>query len=110
MLARLRVIPPVVAIAEAVAGGVYFGLFSCGGYGWHQDLFWIVFLSSLAFVMLVPPRALRGASKRLGFTTAAVAAFLIIRGAASAFYPAPPESWGEFGADTWIGIWYGPCG
>jgi uncharacterized membrane protein (UPF0136 family) len=109
LLPTLRVTAPVATLAIAVTGAVFFGTFSCAGYVWHSDLFWALLLACLTFATLLPIRALRSVPQRIAFIATVLAAFFVIRGAASTFYPAPPESWTDFGHGTWLGILYGPC-
>jgi hypothetical protein len=96
-------------LERSAAGGVFFGLFSCGGYHWHEQLFWLVFAVGALGTIVTPPQALRAWPRRAGVVALAVIAFVTIRAVASAFYPATPGSWRQFAQAVLSGLLYGPC-
>ena len=102
-------IPSIFAILFAVFGGVFFGLFSCGGYVWHQQLFAALFIGILLVLLFVPSAVLNKAWKRIALVVIATGLFFLIRSVASTFYPATPESWSGFFASFVRGLQYGPC-
>jgi len=97
------------AVLLAVFGGLFFGLFSCGGYVWHQQLFAALFIGILLVVLFVPSMVLNKAWKRILLVVIAPILFLVVRSASSTFYPTAPESWSEFLASFIRGLQYGPC-
>ena len=109
MTRALRVAAPIAAAALAAVGGVFFGLFSCGGYAWHRHLFWALLTPCLVFTAMAPAPVLRPASRRLTLIVCVLAGFVVIRGAASTFYPGSPASLMDFVRGTWLGITTGPC-
>lgn len=106
---RMKRVAPIAAGALAVLGGVFFGVFSCGGYVWHWELFEGLLAASLLFVLVLPPAPLRSWSRRAMFVMSVVCVFLVTRGVASAFYPAPPTSWEAFRRALVSAIVDGPC-
>ena len=99
----------IAVIVIAIVGGLFFGLFSCGGYVWHEQLFAVLFISGLLFVLFSPPRVIGKLWKRAFFVVSSSALFLFVRAAASAFYPTAPESWAELVSSFARGLQYGPC-
>ena len=106
---RLSILFFVFAILLAIAGGLFFGLFSCGGYYWHSQAFTLAFSLSLLALFIFPPAKPKDRVRRVIFVAGAVTLFFVIRAGASAFYPAAPASWGEFFESFYRGLLYGPC-
>jgi len=104
----MRMTFPAVAGTLAVAGGIFLGLFSCGGYVWHQQLFAALFATSLLGSLLLPPDALKRWPRR-AVVVATLAAFVVIRAVASAFYPGTPRSIGVFVRAVLAGFWNPGC-
>lgn len=77
-------------------GGIYFGLFSCGGIGWHRTAF-LAGLAAAALIIPMPP-ALRRSPKlsRMAFLIGVFAIFHLFQLLAAPFYPRAPESWSEY--------------
>jgi len=92
-----------------IAGGIFFGLFSCGGYVWHKQLHTSLMAIASIFIMVAPPNFLLAIWRRVVFITTSLAIFVVVRASASAFYPAPPENISEFMKSFVIGAQYGPC-
>jgi len=105
----MRMTFPAVAGILAVAGGIFLGFFSCGGYVWHQQLFAALFAVSLLGSLLLPPDALNRWPRRAVFVVVTLAAFLVIRAVASAFYPGTPTSIGVFVRAVLAGFWSPGC-
>jgi hypothetical protein len=105
----IRLVGPVAAGTLALWGGVYFGLFSCGGYVWHWQLFQVLLALALVLAIVVPPSSLRPLLRRATFAVSIIGAFILARGVASAFYPAAPSSLKDFGRAIVSGIVDGPC-
>lgn len=109
MTQALRVTAPISAAALVAVGGVFFGLFSCGGHEWHRQLFWTLLTPCLVLTVLAPAPILKRGLRRLIFVAFVLAGFVAVRGAASTFYPGPPASFTDFVRGTWLGITTGPC-
>jgi hypothetical protein len=99
----------VLSILLAIGGGVFFGLFSCGGYRWHSQAFIAVFSFSLLALITFQPAMPKDRAIRVILGAGAVALFFVVRAGASAFYPDAPGSWGEFFERFYLGLLYGPC-
>ena len=92
-----------------VAGAIFLGLFSCGGYIWHRQVIYSLILVLLALCMFKPIQSLRGKWQRGLIPIASLILFLFIRASASAFYPAAPDSIASFLQSFWVGLVHGPC-
>lgn len=97
------------SVVIAIAGGIFFGLFSCGGYVWHKQLFNSVFTVSLICVFCLMSSLCVPLWKRFAVIVILFYLFITIRAVSSTFYPAKPESWSEFFHQFYIGFLYGPC-
>ncbi len=95
---------PVVAVALAVLGGAYFGLFSCGGYRGEREAFSAGLLGCLTLTSVFPPRALFPKARRVAFVAGVLTTFLIFRAALASCYPALPASWTAFAQTTWANL------
>src|SRR4051812_8866702 len=100
----MRLAFPLLAGTLAVAGGIFFGLFSCGGYLWHEQLFGSVFATALLGTLVLPPSALERWPFRGGFVISALTTFIVARAVASAFYPGPPTSLATFARAVLSGL------
>lgn len=96
-------------IILAIAGGVFFGLFSCGGYVWHKQIFALLFIGLMALILLAPLGGISKLWKKALLVVATSLLFILVRAGASAFYPATPESLAEFLSSLVRGIQFGPC-
>ena len=96
-------------ILFALMGGLYFGLFSCGGYIWHRYVFYLIFSLSLIPIFFVRLSYLNKAYKKALFIGSTMLIFLVVRAAASTFYPAAPNDIYEFLTSFIRGLQYGPC-
>ncbi len=96
-------------VVVSIGGGVFFGLYSCGGYLWHKQLHISIMVMAILFVLFLPPKYLTAIWKRFTFIAMSFVLFLVIRAASSALYPATPQNITEF-IDSFIrGVQYGPC-
>ena len=94
-------------ITLAIISGVFFGLFSCGGYYWHWQLHdflelstsaaWVV---STSYIYRKTPIADRRPFPTIGlcigFFFAIHILFFTVMASVGPFYPAPPKSLGEW--------------
>jgi len=99
----------VFSIFLSTAGGIFFGLFSCGGYRWHSQAFTVAFSLSLLVLFIFPRAKPKDTIKRAIIAVGIVFFFFVVRAGASAFYPAVPASWGDFFNGFCRGLLYGPC-
>jgi hypothetical protein len=86
----------IAALAFACLGGIYFGLFSCGGYVWHRPLYFGLLAAITLVALVVPSRRTRPILERIGVVAGISVAFFFTEALAAPFYPATPESWSEF--------------
>ena len=71
----MRALTPIAATVLATMGGVFFGLFSCGGYIWHRQAFFPILGGLLALTCIAPPTSLRSATRRATFVIGTIALF-----------------------------------
>jgi hypothetical protein len=99
-----------VSLLVAALGGVYFGLFSCGGFAWHKPAFFAVLVSMCAYAALRPSTLLPSTRSRAGFVVCVPAVYIILASASSAFYPSAPRSLDKFTALFLNALLLGACG
>jgi hypothetical protein len=97
------------SLGLAVAGGLYFGMSSCGSYSWHASGFWVVFATTLTIATLAPSQLLTSKLRRIAFLAVVVGTFFVVRAATAPFYPGPPGSMAEFVRLFVHTLDYGPC-
>jgi hypothetical protein len=97
-----------VLFSVCLFGGVYLGLYSCGGVRWHRDL--VVGLSVVLGIgaCLWPADFWRPWRRRLLLPPAMFLVFSFAQGAAATFY-APPHTWRQGLHEFAVSAWYGPC-
>lgn len=93
----------------AILGGVFFGLYSCGGYYWHIQAYWITALLFVIGSIALKNQLLNTLTSKLLFPIIYLALFLVSQSAAATFYPSTPESFSEFIRNFLITVEYGPC-
>lgn len=111
-----KAISIVFPVAVATAGGVYFGLFSCGGYALHKSLYSFV-LVLLTIICSIVIWKKSDKSKSTGKAIATLTIWLILvwatyntcEAAAASFYPDSPKSLSDFWKRFLICFKYGPC-
>lgn len=86
----MRTLPNAALFLLAVLGGLYFGLFSCGGYAWEWDAF-LALAGIGAIAAVAAPRRVSLFS-RFGLVFLAVVTFVLVQAAATPFYPSAPAS------------------
>lgn len=106
---KWRFIAPTTCIVLVLCGGIWFGLFSCGGYVSHEEYFRISLGTCLGSSVVFPPQPLTKFSVRSLFAAGAIATFILVRAGASAFYPGAPSGFAEFVDLFRVGVLYGPC-
>jgi hypothetical protein len=84
------------ALFLGMLGGVYFGLFSCGGYVWHKQAFLTVFFGALLLVTALPPYSAKRIGARVLVVLGIVTVFAVTEATAACFYPDSPASWTQF--------------
>jgi NADH:ubiquinone oxidoreductase subunit H len=89
--------------------GMFFGLFSCGGYAWHSQLFYLVVALLLLATFINPASYISKLHTKFIFLIFVAVIYFVFEASASVFYPAPPESLSEFFQSFWQGLEYGPC-
>lgn len=92
-----------------MTGGVFFGLFSCGGYIWYGQVFWATFIGVLMLSAFFAPPSLTTLIRKAAFCFFVVSGFFLTEAIASAFHPAAPKTVKEFFRALWLGLVYGPC-
>jgi hypothetical protein len=100
-----------VALAFLLAGlgGIFFGLFSCGGIGWHRSAFYVILTAATLVAMLQPRQRAWPVLSRIATAVGVVATFQFFQALAAPFYPAPPESWSQFFHIFISTLERGPC-
>jgi hypothetical protein len=100
----------------AIAGGVYFGFFSCGGYASYHTYYWLLF-----YAILVTTASLQIAKKGKTHSARLVLWFILLwafaihvvyfvsEASAAAFYPDSPDSVSEFARRFANAFFRGPC-
>lgn len=99
-----------IASAVVLAGAVYFGLASCGGYLGHKTIFRVVAPVLVLTAVLVPGTALSTVWRKLGFVAALALAYFCVEAMLAPLYPAPPETLGAYGRLFLLSLQFGPCG
>ena len=99
----------VAALAVAVVGGIFLGLFSCGGYAWHKPAFLALLVACTGAALFFPASAARPLAARIGLVVLVGIGYLASQAAAAAFYPAAPASWSEFATRFASSLVHGPC-
>lgn len=91
----MRTLPQVALFSLAVLGGLYSGLFSCGGHVWAWDAYLVVATASAVAVATVRRQA--PVVPRLGVVGLAIVVFVLVQAAAGPFYPSAPSSLTDYG-------------
>lgn len=99
----------IIAIAFACVGGVFFGLFSCGGYLWHGQLYWALAALFIVFALLSAGSLLGTWPRRIAFPFAFALIFIFCQSVAAPFYPTAPSSITEFSHNFLTTLKYGSC-
>lgn len=96
------------ALLLAALGGVWFGLFSCGGYVWHHQLMHWTLGALIAAMLFCPPRQAASLGRRATLALAVVGTFLIVRALTAPFYPVFPGV-GDYFRQVGLAPATGPC-
>ena len=105
----MRSIAPATTILLAVAGGTFLGLFSCGGYLWHRQLFDFLILAGVVISLVMPPRWMRNLPRKVGFVATVLILFVVVQALASSFYPSAPADARALWHGFLAGLNTGPC-
>lgn len=105
----MRALFSAVAVLLAIAGGGYFGLFSCGGYIWHKQAFAVVLGLVTLAALMAPTSGSRSLFARAAVLPVVLLNFFVTQAVAASFYPAQPESWSAFFSLFWSALGGGPC-
>ena len=105
----MRWLPSICAVFFAIIGGIYFGLFSCGGYAWHQQVFFAALAVCTFVALVVPLSRARPYLTRLGLVIGVGCGFVLSQAVAAPFYPAAPESWSAYFGAFARALVHGPC-
>lgn len=81
-----------ILLAVTILGGVYLGLFACGGFLWHRMLIERVCMGSAAASFLLPPVFLKQWYRRILLLPAIYLLFNAVQCFTNCFYPSPPSS------------------
>ncbi len=108
-LSRPSNILVLLSLAMAISGGVFFGLFSCGGYVWHIQAYWAAALLFITLSITVKNQLLNSIFAKLSFPVVFIILFWVVQSVAATFYPAAPESIAEFIRSLLLTLEYGPC-
>ena len=93
----------------ASVGGVWFGLFSCGGYAVHKQLMaWSLVLMAVATIA-TPPFSRSNLWRRFAFSAGLFAAFYLCRALSAPFYLADFQSFGDYLSQVRVALEFGPC-
>ena len=99
----------IVTLTITTFAGIYFGLFSCGGYAWHKQAA-IAVIALLALASLAPANTRSSVlTLNVAFVLSIPAAFVLAQAAASPFYPSPPASGSEYVQGVLRALELGPC-
>jgi hypothetical protein len=105
----MRQLATISAFTLAFIGGLYFGLFPCGGYAWHKEAFeWTLGIVTVVAVVW-PLRRRWPVLSRIGILLGVPVVFIMVRAAAAPFYPSAPESWEAFFRVFLSTLERGPC-
>lgn len=87
---------------------LYFGLFSCGGYVWHKELFRFVIPIIVISAILVPSNLLSSYKRKIAFLLILATGYVILEAAFATIY-FQGGNWREYGHTFITAIEFGPC-
>lgn len=93
----------------AAAGGIFFGLFSCGGMAWYSQAFILLAALLTGLSVLIPGNFLQSLWRRAAFPVFVFFIFIFIQAMAAPFYPSAPESAMDYWASALRVLEFGPC-
>lgn len=99
----------VAALAAALVGGIYFGLFSCGGLVWEKTLFACLTAAVTLMAIGAPAPTISRWTRRIAFPFTVFALFWLCQAIAAPFYPAEPSSLSMFVSLFLGALEHGPC-
>jgi hypothetical protein len=92
----------------ACLGGIWFGLFSCGGYAWHKQLMHWSLVVLATIVVAFPPWTWPATWRRLLLALGLFVAFYLSRAMTAPFYLGV-GSLQDYVSQVLTAISYGPC-
>lgn len=92
----------------ACLGGIWFGLFSCGGYAWHAQLMRCLLLGLAAITVALPPWAWSATWRRLLLAIGLFVVFYLSEAMAAPFYLGA-DSLQDYVQQVWTTLASGPC-
>ena len=107
--ANLSKATTLIGYAIAILGGIWFGLFSCGGYAWHKWTFWYSLCAIAVVLLFFPIRPLPVTLRRIPAALGLFVVAFLVRSLVAAFYPGPPDSISSYISSVWLALTYGPC-
>jgi hypothetical protein len=84
------------AMVVAIAGGLFIGLASCGGYVWYGQLVFALTAFPAVIAFVLPGKLLSSWARRLAFPMVLLLTFVLVEAMAAPFYPAAPDSVDQF--------------
>jgi len=97
------------ASSFVLAGALFFGFASCGGYAWHKEAFCAVAVVAAVVAVVVPSALLRSIVRKAAFLVILVVGFPLVESAVAPFYPGPPESLRQYGVLFLESLEFGSC-
>lgn len=99
----------VLSACVVVSGAAYFGLASCGGYGWHRGFFLAASVVLCSSALAMPGTPLASLKTKAAFAIGMPAIFVLLESAIAPFYPSAPESLLQYGKQFIEALEFGPC-
>lgn len=99
----------IAALILAALGGIYFGLFSCGGYAAHRQIVCGLLAVATLIAVILPLQRASPVVSRVGVIAGVAATFIFCEALAAPFYLSQPESLSEFMRVFLSTIGRGPC-
>jgi hypothetical protein len=97
------------SLVACVLGGVFYGLFSCGGYVWHRQFIEQTGITLVFLALFWPPKFLIPWWRRLLYPPTMFLLFRLVQGVVFCFYPSLAPTWREVWQALVFGMWEGPC-
>ena len=92
----------------ACFGGIWFGLFSCGGYAWHTQLMCWLLASLAAIIVALSPWTWSATWRRLVLAIGLFVVFYLSQAMTAPFYLGA-DSLQDYVQQVWTTLASGPC-